>query len=101
MHLLWRAFPLGLAPRMARLTLAFLPSMIGFGSLHARSAASFVDMITCKTKTEISVRLGECGFHATSFEERSLHLVALHSQTRCFGDQARRMQRAVVSRGLR
>ena len=38
--------PLGLAPRMARLTLAFLPSMIGFGSLHARSAASLFDIIT-------------------------------------------------------
>ena len=38
--------PLGFAPRMARLTLAFLPSMIGFGSLHARSAASLFDIIT-------------------------------------------------------
>ena len=38
--------PLGLAPRIARLTLAFLPSMIGFGSLHARSAASLFDIIT-------------------------------------------------------
>ena len=51
---------------MARLTLAFLPSMIGFGSLHARSAASFVDMITCKAETEDVVRLGASGFHATS-----------------------------------
>ena len=37
---------LGLAPKMARFTLAFLPSIIGFGSLQAFSAASFVVIIT-------------------------------------------------------
>ena len=39
-------FPLGLAPRMARFTFAFLPSMMGLGSLQARSAQSFVLIIT-------------------------------------------------------
>ena len=38
---------LGLAPRTARLTLAFLPSMMGLGSLQADSAPSLVAMITC------------------------------------------------------
>ena len=46
--------PLGLAPRIARLTLAFLPSMIGFGSLQARSAASLFDIITWKCKMYLS-----------------------------------------------
>ena len=38
--------PRGLAPRIARLTFALRPSMIGFGSLQARSAASLLDIIT-------------------------------------------------------
>ena len=38
---------LGLAPRYARLTLAFRPSMIGFGSLHARCAATSSAIVTC------------------------------------------------------
>ncbi len=46
---------LGLAPRMARLTLALRPSMIGFGSLQARSAASFVAIITWNQK-EMAMR---------------------------------------------
>lgn len=37
---------LGLAPKYARLTLAFLPSMMGLGSLHARSAAALSAMVT-------------------------------------------------------
>lgn len=41
------AIPLGLAPKYAKLTLAFLPSMIGFGSLQARSAPSLFDIVTC------------------------------------------------------
>lgn len=41
-------FPRGLAPRMARFTLAFLPSMMGLGSLQARSAAARSPMITCR-----------------------------------------------------
>ena len=39
-------FPLGLAPKMARLTLAFLPSMMGLGSLQAFSAPSLLDIMT-------------------------------------------------------
>jgi hypothetical protein len=39
---------LGLAPRYARLTLAFRPSMIGFASLTARSAASLSAIVTCQ-----------------------------------------------------
>lgn len=37
---------LGFAPRYARFTLAFLPSMIGFGSLQALSAAVRSAMVT-------------------------------------------------------
>lgn len=37
----------GFAPRYARFTLAFLPSMMGFASLHARSAAPLSTMVTC------------------------------------------------------
>ena len=36
----------GLAPRYARFTLAFLPSMMGLGSLQARSAAPRSIMVT-------------------------------------------------------
>lgn len=36
----------GLAPRYARFTLAFLPSMMGLGSLHALSAAALSAMVT-------------------------------------------------------
>lgn len=36
----------GLAPRYARLTLAFLPSMMGFGSLQALSAAARSAIVT-------------------------------------------------------
>lgn len=39
--------PLGLAPRMAKLTFAFRPSMMGLGSLHALSAAGLSPIITC------------------------------------------------------
>ena len=38
--------PLGFAPRIARFTFALRPSMIGFGSLQALSAASLLDIIT-------------------------------------------------------
>ncbi|GMT03493.1 hypothetical protein PENTCL1PPCAC_25667 [Pristionchus entomophagus] len=41
----WR-LPRGLAPRYARLTLAFLPSMIGLGSLQALSAAGRSFIVT-------------------------------------------------------
>ena len=44
-----REFTLGFAPKIARLTFAFLPSIIGLGSLHAFSAPSLVAMITWKT----------------------------------------------------
>ena len=37
----------GFAPRYAKFTLAFLPSMMGFASLHARSAAPLSIMVTC------------------------------------------------------
>lgn len=37
----------GFAPRYARFTLAFLPSMMGFASLQARSAAPLSTMVTC------------------------------------------------------
>lgn len=38
--------PLGLAPKMAKLTFAFLPSIIGLGSLQARSAEARSDIMT-------------------------------------------------------
>ena len=52
-HIIWICIPcieftLGFAPNIARLTLAFLPSIIGLGSLHAFSAPSLVAMITWK-----------------------------------------------------
>lgn len=47
MHLLVCKLPLGLAPRMAKLTFAFRPSMMGLGSLHALSAAGLSPIITC------------------------------------------------------
>lgn len=43
-------FPLGLAPRIAKLTLAFLPSIIGFGSLQALSADCRSPIITFEEK---------------------------------------------------
>lgn len=45
--LAWR-LPLGFAPRIARLTFAFRPSIMGLGSLQALSAAGRSPMITCK-----------------------------------------------------
>ena len=44
---------------MARLTLAFLPSMMGFGSLQALSAASLVAIITCKKRMNRSIDCAE------------------------------------------
>lgn len=41
---------LGLAPRKARLTFAFLPSMMGLASFVAVSASLWSDMVTCATK---------------------------------------------------
>ena len=38
--------PLGLAPSIAKFTFAFLPSIMGFGSFKALSAASLFAMIT-------------------------------------------------------
>lgn len=52
MHLPGCMFPRGLAPRIARLTFALRPSMIGFGSLHALSAAGRSPIITCAKKYE-------------------------------------------------
>lgn len=47
----------GLAPRYARLTLAFLPSMMGFGSLQALSAAARSAIVTyTKRGTQRHVR---------------------------------------------
>lgn len=42
---------LGFAPRYARFTLAFLPSIMGLGSLHALSAAARSAMVTFATYT--------------------------------------------------
>lgn len=52
------ALPRGLAPRIARFTFAFLPSMIGFGSLQARSALILSPIITY-VEGENKVREGE------------------------------------------
>lgn len=41
--------PLGLAPIIARLTLALRPSIMGLGSLQARSAAGLSPMITWRS----------------------------------------------------
>lgn len=43
---------LGLAPKYARFTLAFLPSMMGLGSLQALSAAARSAMVTLATYTD-------------------------------------------------
>ena len=43
-------FPLGLAPSIAKFTLAFLPSIMGLGSFKALSAASLFAIITCQEK---------------------------------------------------
>lgn len=45
-NLLVCKLPLGLAPSIAKLTLALRPSMMGLGSLHALSAAALSPMIT-------------------------------------------------------
>ena len=42
---------LGFAPKYARFTLAFLPSMMGLGSLQALSAAARSAMVTLATYT--------------------------------------------------
>lgn len=39
-------FPRGFAPNIARFTFALRPSIIGFGSLHARSALARLPIIT-------------------------------------------------------
>ena len=54
MRLIPVRFPRGLAPRMARLTFAFRPSMIGFGSFRALSAASLSAIMTWKQRNQDS-----------------------------------------------
>lgn len=55
--------PRGFAPNIAKFTFALRPSMIGFGSLHARSALNLSPMITCTTKSSL--------FHQSSSQSSS------------------------------
>jgi hypothetical protein len=49
-------FPLGFAPRIARFTFALRPSMMGFGSLHALSAAGRSPIITWTQKDRLDTQ---------------------------------------------
>ena len=59
----------GLAPRYARLTFAFRPSMIGFGSLHIRSAAERSTIVTCKQRSQIFIEF------STNISINDLHII--------------------------
>ena len=50
----WLLWSLGLAPRQARFTFAFLPSIIGLGLAHAFSAPSLSAIVTCKAENMIA-----------------------------------------------
>jgi len=58
---------LGLAPKTARFTLAFLPSIMGLGSLQAFSAASLLPIITWNKKKQISYKSFFCIFENKTF----------------------------------
>lgn len=52
-HLPAWTLPLGLAPRMAKFTFAFRPSIMGLGSRQALSAEDLSPIITCKQRQTV------------------------------------------------
>lgn len=68
-NLLACRLPLGFAPRIAKLTFALRPSIMGFGSLHALSAAGLSPMITC-----VQIRSIIYSFNPSSASSRSSSL---------------------------
>ena len=69
--------PLGLAPRIARFTFAFLPSMIGLGSLHALSAAGRSPIITCNIQT---MHVRHEGFYHNVFKIKILIKMVINNK---------------------
>lgn len=83
-NLLACRLPLGFAPRIAKLTFALRPSIMGFGSLHALSAAGLSPMITC-----VQIRSIIYSFNPSSASSRSSSLPLSLSPSARSRDRAR------------